>query len=419
MNENKKKELMEKLTTREVIDTYADNKGKRLLILIIILLIIVGCICFFKISKTSKKKENKYDACKLDDCKTFKKEFIEEIRYGYTLLNKDITYYNCGGNKDFVTDTNNDCYKSKTKDVCPKYSETKKYCYAFTKDNVKDEKYLYLINPSYISDINNFSSLESLYIDVDDNNKDLDKLFTEVIKLSNNNENLKIFIFINDISEKSIKNISALDDKDYENINVCLFDKESCLQNEVYSSLQDAYNLINEIKSAKTNMNKTFSKASDLEKVTFMYSYITSNFKVDEDTAKDEALISTKNYKDVAKKKSLGYLISYKKGSYHAFALYYDVLLNYVGIDTNIVSTSNLDKKVYHEYNQVKVDKSWYNTDVTLDAINKENNKDSVEFFLKSDDDFNHSSYNIESKTNKATKTYDEEKILKIINKIN
>ena len=41
MNENKKKELMEKLTTREVIDTYADNKGKRLLILIIILLIII------------------------------------------------------------------------------------------------------------------------------------------------------------------------------------------------------------------------------------------------------------------------------------------------------------------------------------------------------------------------------------------
>ena len=51
MNENKKQELMQKLTTREVIDSYEKNKGRRRIIAFIIIALIIFILSIIKVHK--------------------------------------------------------------------------------------------------------------------------------------------------------------------------------------------------------------------------------------------------------------------------------------------------------------------------------------------------------------------------------
>ena len=413
MNETKKKELIKNLTTREVIDDYEERKGKRRIVLLIVLIIISGIIIYHNYTSSKKLKSSRYETCKIDDCKTFKKKFIEEVRYGYTTAGEDMIFYNCG-NKKYVDQTNTKCYKKDSKEKCSAYEESKKYCYAFTTDNVKKEKNLYLVNPKYLSNIDKFTSLEAVYIDVDENTKDLNELFNSIIKASNSNKNAKIYVFINKITDKNIKNITSIDEK-YENINICLFDKDLCLQTNTYASLNDLVNVIINIKEINNELYSKFEKPTSVEKALFVYSYIINNYKVDKNAAKEEMQLSEKNFADVSLKKSIAYN---KAASHHAFASYYKAVLNYLGIEANIVSTTDLKTKTYHDLNQIKIDDTWYNTDISLDAINKQNHKNAYEYFLKSDDDFNHDDYSIESPKNKSTESYNKEKITEIINKL-
>ena len=112
MNENKKQELMQKLTTREVIDSYEKNKGRRRIIAFIIIVLIMGLIVVFGKKKNEEAETKGYATCKFDDCKTFKKEFIEEVKYGQSVLSKDALYYNCGESSKAVDKINKTCYSN-------------------------------------------------------------------------------------------------------------------------------------------------------------------------------------------------------------------------------------------------------------------------------------------------------------------
>ena len=418
MNENKKQELMQKLTTREVIDSYEKNKGRRRIIVFIIIVLIIGLIVVFGKKKNEEAGTKGYATCKFDDCKTFKKEFIEEVKYGQSVLSKNALYYNCGESSKAVDKINRTCYSNENNTECRKYADEKSYCYAFTKDNIDKEKNLYLTNPKYISSIKDLKSLEKLYINVNKKYKDLEKLKNEIIQLSETNENLTIYLYIDSFDENNVKNIGNINDKAYKNIQICLIDKDLCDDYDSYYDLQTAVNIINEVKKVKKDLYSKFSNPSDLEKAVYMYSYIIENYSLDEAAAKEEAELSTKNKDKIAEKKQISYLLNNKKGSHYAISSYLNILLNYVGVDSLMISSANLNNKVPHTYNQIKIDNKWYNSDISLDIINKINGTDSTEYFLKSDDDFNHADYKNDVETNKCSSTYSVDKINNIINKL-
>lgn len=130
-------------------------------------------------------------------------------------------------------------------------------------------------------------------------------------------------------------------------------DEISALQKEFYDYLDEVIALMP-------------SGLSDLEKLIFLYDYVTSAYDYDYSYEIYDAYTMIKNGKGVCQ----------------GYTNLMGAFLNRLGIDNDFAQSDSL----YHIWNTVKINGKWYNFDATWDSGDGVSSKD---WFLKSDDAFN------------------------------
>ena len=408
MNNKRKEELIDNLTHREVYDNYENYKKYRITILVLILIVSLGLLAINKARKnenTKSKKVNKYTICKYDDCKTFSKDFINSVRYP----NSDGTKAkNCGTSKTNIDVVLDACAASNNKS-CSNFGDKKQYCYAFTKENTQLESNLELINPKTINEISYFTNLKFLHLYISANNYDIIGTLNQIGLINETNTELKTYIFIEDLSTIKKDNIDALSSTSSDRLYVCIGDETKCNSNGVYLSQDEFISIVNNFNEIKTN---TDSLSNDLEKVAYIYSYVTKNINPSSNVVDDINDFNKENYQKTVVPGTLKGVVINKIASYLGYVSYFNELCNYLNIESNIVIATNNSNGYEYAWNQIKVDGKWYNIDVTLDAINYHNRKDNFEYFLLSDDEFNHKdTYTIDEKNKSITESYNRDKV--------
>ena len=405
-------ELVENLMTRNIDDSNYGSSKKIIIIIIVLILAIILVVALKHKSSESKNEETKvkYEVCKYDDCKTFSKDFINNVRY--TGLINDAQYYNCGDSKESIDSILDYCAELGG-ESCGSFDSNKQYCYKFTSDNVSKEVTLELVNPKSVNEVQHFINLKNLYIDITDNNYDILSVINSINELE---LNFTTTIYLKNISLVKDYNLEELNVNNSKNINICVGSKAECNKTNMYLNQEDFINVLKTFKTLKTDLYSLNSKPTDLEKIAYIYSYIVKNVSPSSNVISDVEQINKDNFDKLITPRTLKGAVLNKEASYYGYIYYLDELAKYLGLESKIVNASILSNNYEYGWNQIKINGKWYNVDVTLDAINYHNKDDGYTYFLLSDDEFNHKdNYQYSNDTIKVNESFNKDKINEVL----
>lgn len=419
MMNDQKEEMIKNLTNREIVDDYNNHKPIKIVILVIVIL---SALIFIIIKNTNHKKTTKrveYKICKYDDCNTFSKEFISNIRYSNIILSDRDNNGNCGINNNDIDTKLNTCANSKNK-YCSEFESSKQYCYAFTKENLILEDRLELNNPVSLNELSYFSNLKNLYINIDKKETDVSNIINKLGELKENNlSELVSYIYIDSINDINVDKF-LLNSDNYENINICIGSKELCSTANVYLTPVELKTIVDTFKKMKNQLYSLKQNPSDLEKIIFAYNYIIDNVNIDKLEGENLAIFTKDNYADIFKPQTIQGAIINKSATNSGFSIYFKNALDYLDIDSIIMKGVKVSTNNEYSWVRVKIDNNWYNTDIVLDAMNKKSGKYHFSYLLLNDDEYSlKSTIYVEGKIDTLSKTFDKSLINKTLTDLN